>query len=49
MTEDQMDDFETLLNEQDPDLFKWVSGKGHILFFFPLCVIICPSLFRTNS
>lgn len=34
MTPQQMDDFEALLNEQDPDLFKWISGKGTSVTWF---------------
>mmetsp|Transcript_3502 Transcript_3502/g.9484 ORF Transcript_3502/g.9484 Transcript_3502/m.9484 type:complete len:118 (+) Transcript_3502:81-434(+) len=27
MTEPQVEEFEMVLNEQDPELFKWITGK----------------------
>eukprot|EP00009_Paramoeba_aestuarina_P001423 CAMPEP_0201511796 /NCGR_PEP_ID=MMETSP0161_2-20130828/4196_1 /ASSEMBLY_ACC=CAM_ASM_000251 /TAXON_ID=180227 /ORGANISM="Neoparamoeba aestuarina, Strain SoJaBio B1-5/56/2" /LENGTH=54 /DNA_ID=CAMNT_0047907417 /DNA_START=241 /DNA_END=405 /DNA_ORIENTATION=+ len=27
MTDEELDNFEELLSEQDPELFKWISGK----------------------
>jgi succinate dehydrogenase flavin-adding protein (antitoxin of CptAB toxin-antitoxin module) len=47
MSGEEMDDFEAFLNEQDPDIWNWVSGKGEYqksfsYFFFIFFIVPIP-------